>query len=75
MCDLYIVGLHSLLIDFVSLLIISFKQKTFSSIKRKEVNLVYKPHSITLKIANGLFIRVKELLWSVTMNKILFKER
>jgi hypothetical protein len=73
MCDLYNVGLHSLLNDFVSLLIINFTQKTFSSFKRKEVYLVYKPHTTSFKIGNGLFIKVKELLWSVTMNKTLFK--
>ena len=45
MCDLYNVGLHSLLNDFASLLIISFTQKTFSTFKKKEVYLVYKLHT------------------------------
>ena len=55
MCDLYNVGLHYLLNDLVSLLIISLTQKIFLSFKRKETYFVYKPHTTTLKIANGLF--------------------
>jgi hypothetical protein len=73
MCDLYNVGLHYLLNDFVSLLIISFTQNIFSIFKREEVYFMYKPHKTTFKIANGLFTEVKELLWSVTMNIFLFK--
>jgi len=34
---------------------------------------VYEPHTTTFKVTNGLFIKLKELILSGTMNKILFK--